>query len=261
MIKRNLLTALIIIILLIAYAIFYPKNDNQTEDLVASGHPAWPPIMYQKGDQIVGAGTEIVSMIFSDLGIKSTFKFSGSWDEVQKKTKEGSIDVLVAAYKTKERETYMDYSIAYTVDPVSLIVKKGKTFSYGKWDDLIGKKGVMTIGDSYGQGFDNFIKEKLTLENVKTPKEAFDLVINGEVDYFVYALYSAQDYIFKNKLSDKIEILPKYISTEDFYITISKKSSFAKFLPQINKSIEKYIKDGTIKKIIEKHKNSLWNKE
>jgi polar amino acid transport system substrate-binding protein len=260
-IMRKIINALVGLIVVILLIYWFSTKSQPTKVLVASGHPAWPPIMYQQDDQIVGAGPEIVKKIFTELGVKTVFKYEGTWDVVQSKAKAGTVDVLVAAYKTKERETYMDYSIAYTVDPVVLVVKKGKAFPYDKWEDLIGKKGVVTIGDSYGQDFDNFIKEKLSVEKATTLKEAFDLLDQEKADYFVYALYSTQDYIFKNKISDKVEILSKYVSTENFYMTISKKSSFAKLLPKVNTLLEKYVKDGTVKQIIEKNKQSLWSEK
>jgi polar amino acid transport system substrate-binding protein len=250
------LVALILLILLVFCC--FIKNESK-EQFVVSGHPAWPPIMYQEGDKIVGAGPEIVAKIFTDLGIQAAFKYEGSWNLVQDKAKTGSVDVLVAAYKTAERETYMDYSIPYTIDPIVLVVKKGRTFTYDKWEDLLGKRGVVTIGDSYGQDFDNFIKENLNPQEVETPAEAFALLDKEEVDYFVYALYSAEDYIFKNKISEQVEIIPQYVSSENFYLTISKKSSLIKLLPEINSLLEKYKNDGTIDQVIESNKQALWD--
>ncbi len=255
--KKKTTNRVIILIVIVLVAWYFVKNQTPKE-LTISGHPEWPSIMYQQGDQIVGAGPEIAIKIFEELGVEAISKYEGSWDLVQEKAKSGEVDVLVAAYKTTERETYMDYSIPYTVDPVVLVVKKDKAFSYDKWEDLIDKKGVVTIGDSYGQDFDNFIKESLTVQSVNTPEEAFTLLSNEEVDYFVYALYSAQDYIFKNKLADQVEIVPNYVSTENFYLTISKESPFIELLPEVNDLLKKYKDDGTIDQIIEKHNKSLW---
>lgn len=259
--KKILIIVIGLLIIGVGFGFYYFIKNQPAKELTASGHPAWPPIMYQQDNQIVGAGPEIINKIFADLGVKVVSKYEGAWDIVQDKAKNGLIDVLVAAYKTAERETYMDYSIPYTVDPVVLVVKKGKTFTYDKWEDLINKKGVVTIGDSYGQDFDNFMKEKLSPKKVSTPEEAFALLEKEEADYFVYALYSAEDYIFKNKLSAQVEIIPKYVSTENFYLTISKKSPFAKLMPQVNSFLEKYKNDGTIEQIIEKNKQALWNED
>ncbi len=266
--KFNLV--LIVVLILVGFWAFesFKNKETKTDDkktagkeLIASGHPAWPPIMYQDGEKIVGAGPDLVKKIFNDLGITVNSKFEGTWDVVQEKTKDGSIDVLAAAYKTAEREAYMDYSIPYTIDPVVLVVKKGKAFTYTKWDDLIGKRGVVTIGDSYGQDFDSFVKDKLSPKQVTTPEEAFALLDKGEADYFVYALYSAENYIFKNNLADKEEIIPQYVSTENFYITISKKSPFADLMPKVNNLLEKYKADGTIDRIIEENKQKLWGNQ
>ena len=221
--------------------------------LVASGHPEWAPIMSQSGDKIVGVGPELVEKIFNQLGIKAESNFTGSWDVVQAKARTGEVDVLAAAYKTNERETYMDYSAAYVKDPIAVFVNKENKFSYAKWDDLINKKGVATIGDSYGQEFDDYIASKLNVARVETVKQAFDMLAENQADYFLYALYSGNSEIKKQNFANKIEALPEYASTEDFYITISKKSPYVKYLAQVNEFIEKYKADGTIDALVKKY--------
>jgi len=222
---------------------------------VVSGHPEWPPIMWKDGDSIVGAGTDLVAKIATDLGIKTESKYTGLWDEVQAKAKSGEVDMLAAAYKTSERETYMDYSNEYTIDPISLFVKKGKSFNYEKWDDLIGKKGIATVGDSYGQELDDFIAAKLNVTRVNTVDEAFKALEESTADYFLYAFYSGEKAISDKNSKDKVEIIPKNVAEEKFYITISKKSDLIKYLPQINDLIEKYKADGTIDALILENKN------
>ncbi len=248
----------IIIIVIVLLGLSYLMRPKIVpREFIASGHPAWAPIMYQDDNLIVGAGPEIVAKIFNELGIKISFLYEGPWDFVQEKARSGEVDVLVAAYKTTERETYMDYSVPYTIDPVSLFVKKGKAFTFAKWDDLIGKKGLVTTGDSYGQEFDQFIKDKLRVTTVATPDEAFSRLLKGEADYFVYALYSGENALAANKnLKEQIEILPSYVSSENFYMTISKKSPLVKYLPQINQLLEKYKADGTISQTIANIKNA-----
>ncbi len=226
------------------------------KELIASGHPEWAPIMYKDGDKIAGAGMELAEKVFTELGVKVSPLYVGSWDEVQAKTKEGSVDVIVAAYRTPEREEYMTYSVPYTVDPVVLVTKKGKTLKYEKQEDLIGKKGLTTVGDSYGKEFDQFLAEKLKPTVVETPAEAFNLLEQGKADYFVYALYSAEGYIAKNKVADKFEIVAKPVSEENFYLTVSKKSPIAGMMQKINNLIEKYKADGTVDQLIEKNKQN-----
>lgn len=232
-------------------------NIDQEEIFIASGHEDWPPIMSRNGDEIVGAGPELLFMILNELGLNMESRYVGSWDIVQEKAKNGEIDMIVAAYKTPEREAYMDYTIAYTLDPVSIFVKKGNSFPFLNWDELVGKKGVVTKGDSYGQEFDAFIAEKLDVVIADSPSEAFALIISGEADYFVYAFYSGENALAKDEdLAEQIEILPNDVCAEDFYMTISKKSRLVGYLSQINQILQRLIDDGTVDELIEKNKNN-----
>jgi ABC-type amino acid transport substrate-binding protein len=235
-----------------------PAGSEMT--YTASGHPEWPPIMWKKDQAIIGVGPQLVKRIADELGFKVEAKYAGSWDEVQGKAKSGEVDLLAAAYKNTERETYMDYSTAYTTDPIALFVKNGKSFAYSEWNNLIGKKGVATTGDSYGQALDDFIATKLKVDRVKTVDEALSAIKNNQADYFIYALYSGKKVLAEKKMTDQFEILPKYAAEENFYITISKKSPLVKYLPQINELIAKYRNDGTIDWMIEENlKTSLGN--
>jgi polar amino acid transport system substrate-binding protein len=233
------------------------KATYYNEVFIASGHPAWPPIMYQEGNEIIGAGPELVLMILNELGLNAESRFVGSWDVVQDKARSGEIDAIVAAYKTPERETYMGYSIAYATDPVSIFVKKGESFPFENFDNLLGKLGVITRGDSYGEEFDQFIQENLSsFIVVDSPSDAFELIITGEADYFVYALYAGEE-AMKNDpvLAEQIEILPKNIAEPDFYITISKESRLIGYLSQINQILQRFIDNGTVNELIQKYKN------
>ena len=54
-------------------------------------------------------------------------------------------------------------------------------------------------------------------------------------------------------LSGQYESLPNYVSSENFYITISKKSQLNTYLTKINQILQKYKDDGTIENIIKKY--------
>ncbi len=243
----------IIILAAIAGGAWYYTQERDRA-VVASGHPEWTPIMYAKDGTIQGAGPALVSKILTDLGLTVSFPESGTWDEVQAKAKTGDLDMLVAAYKTDERLTYMEYSDAYTTDPVAVFVKKGAAFPFGNNEDLIGKRGIAMVGDSYGQTFDDFSKEKLALARVATNAEAFGLLERGEADYFVYSLFAGEAYMRAQGGEPMFEALPNYVDEPNFYITISKQSPFVKYLPKINELIAKYKADGTIDALIAEHK-------
>jgi polar amino acid transport system substrate-binding protein len=232
-----------------------PTGPGAKLGIIASGHPEWPPIMFRSGSAIDGAGPALVKKIFADLGVTVEVPFRGTWDEVQAKAKSGEVDILVAAYKTSERETYMLYSDPYTTDPVAIFVAKGKAFAFDNWDVLVGKKGIAMVGDSYGQTFDDFAKNRLALTRVTTSTQAFDLVASGQADYLLYSLYAGDDYLKKAAAAARFESLPKFVNEENFYVTISKKSPYVTYLSLINRQLAKYKADGTIAGLIAQYKN------
>lgn len=243
----------VVLVVAIIVGVWYAMAGTM-KPAVASGHPEWPPIMYQNGDVIDGAGPALVKKIFTDLGLSVSFPATGAWDVVQSKAKSGEVDILVAAYKTDARLEYMNYSEEYTTDPIVLFVAKGKTFQFAKWDDLLNKKGVAMTGDSYGQEFDTYSAEKLHFTHVDTTQEALDMVKNGQADYFIYSLYAGTVMLGKTNQADQFESLPTQVAAEHFYITISKKSPYVKYMPQINAAIQKYRADGTIDALVEQYK-------
>jgi polar amino acid transport system substrate-binding protein len=245
--------AVVVVLIIIAgvWAFGGKSSDTQgAQAAVASGHPEWPPIMFKNGDVIDGAGPALVKKIFDSIGIPVSFPYAGTWDQVQAKARTGEVDVLVAAYKTDERQTYMDYSDPYTVDPIVLFVAKGKAFPFETWDALKAKKGVAMIGDSYGQEFDDFSSTSLKLARVATTDEALAMVLKGDADYFIYSLYAGNVQLNNTNQADKFEHIEKPVANENFYITISKKSPLVSYMPQINEAIAKYKADGTIEALV-----------
>jgi polar amino acid transport system substrate-binding protein len=249
-IPKAALAAALLVCLAACQSSSSPTSPGAAHRLTVSGHPEWPPVMFRSGAAIDGAGPALVRKIFADLKISAAFEYQGAWDEVQAKARTGAVDVLVAAYKTTERQGYMLYSEPYTTDPIALFVAKGKAFPFGSWDVLIGRKGVAMVGDSYGQQFDDFAAAKLQLTRAGTVAQAFDLIASGQADYFLYSLYAGDDELKKTGAAGRFESLPTYVSEEPFYLTISRKSPLVTYLPLINQQLEKYMADGTVKALI-----------
>ncbi len=223
------------------------------ETVVVSGHPEYPPIMWREGDTIIGVGPELVKRAFGDLGVSVDCIFAGNWAQVQEAQKKGTVDVLAGVYLTEERKAAMEYSVPYTQDPVVLFVAKGKAFPFNKWEDLIGKRGTTTTGDSYGQKFDSFITAKLTMERAATVQENFEKLLSGKADYFIFAMYSGNFEARKLNILDKIEQIKKPATVEDFYISVGKGSKYVSLLPELNRKIERMAKDGTVESLIKKY--------
>jgi polar amino acid transport system substrate-binding protein len=181
----------------------YFNTPASTDIAIISAHPEYPPVMWNENDQIVGIGPDLAKLIFKDLGIKCESKYAGPWSRVIESGKNGNIDIISGIYLTEERAKFLDYTVAFMTDPVAVFYKKNSPINFNKWDDLIGKKGVTTLGDSWGEDFDKFIKDKLQMSRTEKVEQCLQILDSGRADYMIFALYPGIIQINKLKFQDK----------------------------------------------------------
>lgn len=217
--------------------------------LIVTGNPEAPPIVWENNGKLIGVGPEAATRILKNLQIPFLIKPTGTWDKVQKNAKNGRIDIIVSAYKNKDRLQYMEYSVPYLKSPVIIVVKKGNTFSFNSWNDLVGRKGVANVGESFGENFDTFIRKKLDVKYMPY-KRAFKLMELGTADYLIVDLYPAIIYSKLLNVEDKVEFLDNPATVQQFHLTLSKKSSFLSLLPKINRQIVKMKEEGVFTRMV-----------
>src|SRR4029077_2248090 len=159
--KRFLCLGAFVAVALTANATFAAEECAK---ITATGHPQYPVIAYKDGDNIAGAAPMLVEAIAKDLKVPLESKFMGSWSDAQAAARDGKADMIFGIYYNDERAAYLDYvKPAFMFDEVVVFVAKDKPFPYKDENDLIGKKGATNQGESYGNDFDAFIKDKLTV--------------------------------------------------------------------------------------------------
>ena len=224
------------------------------ETVKISGHLAYPPVMYRYGESIEGVGADFLRAVFKELGITVESKYVGNWARTWLEFKNGKIDILTGCYVNDERRLFAEFTTNYLVsDPMMVFVRKGNEFRFDKWEDLVGKKGGNTLGDSQGEKFDAFKQKYLNIELVSNRIQNYQKLKAGRIDYAIDGFYPARILFTKNGLEEKFVPLKTPLQTEYIYIAISKKSRFLKYLPYIDRALLKMRKDGTIDRLVDKH--------
>jgi polar amino acid transport system substrate-binding protein len=245
--KAVVLLVAIAALILLAGCVSAPSEEKKVA--VFSGHPDWFPNMGtdKNGIDNVGRGPNVTKLAFEPIGVTVYSKNLGSWEEVQELAKSGKIDGLVGAYITKEREKYYVFSIAYAFDNVTAFSLEEKGLVIDKKEDLLGKKGIATIGDSYGQTMDDYIVQaNLTMLRASSPEQAFILLKEGKGDYVIYSSDAGRNLIKKSGLSGITESEP--IARQSFHIAISRESKYVKDVDKIDLAIKDMIEKGTLPK-------------
>lgn len=103
-------------------------------------------------------------------------------------------------------------------------VNKDSKIQFNQREDLINLKGITVINNSFGQEFDNFAKEKLSIETVPSLTQAFRMMKLGRVDYLLYEESPARAYTQRLRIEDETHTIGSAISSEGMFLTLSHRS-------------------------------------
>jgi len=231
-----------------------PATAGECQKVIASAHPAYPPYHWNDGGSIVGASVDIHKIIFSELGIPFDAKFFGPWKRVLLNAEEGSFDFVMALKKTPARQAYLNFTEAPVFpNPFSVFVERTSLFPFEKWEDLVGKTGGKNAGDRYGQEFDEFANEALTIEDALTPELNYKKLIAGRIDYFIHSRYSGAAFLSTFGHGHLVTTLDKNINEGYIHSGFSKNSSCSELLPYLNKRYKELLEDGTAERLLNRN--------
>jgi len=239
-----------ILVALLAYSIF--STAQAATPLVISTLPSAPPHSWTQDGHFVGGSVEIVKRIFSEVNKDVTFitdriiPFTRSLMGVEN----GSVDLIVPLYINKKRTDYADFSVPLYSSHQVVVVNKSNPLKFNNLKDLEGLRGATILGYTFGNSqSSDFIKQH-PVTRVSSAKQLFEMLKRNRIDYFIYPLGPFRIELERTHYTDSFRSLPKPFFSAPLYLAISKKSPFAKQLPQVNQIIEKLKNDGTIDKIL-----------
>jgi polar amino acid transport system substrate-binding protein len=231
--------------------IIFSLNLVAKEPLIVSLHPSAHPYGWHKDKELKGASFELIKLIAKDLDIEIK-PIILPWARSIEDVKSGKIDIILTAFYTKDRAIDISFSTPYDEVVTSVFVAKDSDVIFNEPNDLKGLVGLTIVGDSQGDKWDKFEKEHLNVLRVVNMEQVFKMLVSKRADYVVFPKISTIREVKIMGYDDKIEPLPTPITSQGVYFGISKKSKYHKYLDLINQKIEKYKKDGTYAKFIDK---------
>lgn len=227
---------------------------KQCDQLIITGHPAYPPVAWAANGKLLGSSVTLVSNIAKGLGVEKVISMDfGSWEKAQQAIRDGRADVIFGIYKNPARAEYMHYiEPPYMLDPVSVVVRKGDVFQFTQWADLKGHRGVTNQGESYGSQFDAYIKSDLTVGRSNGVDQAFTQLLNKQADYLIIGTYPGKLEAKQLNLDSRVVFLPKSVLTADMYIAFSKKSKcYASLEKGFSAAIKKAVANNEVGQLVD----------
>ncbi len=244
----------------------YSKNIKTCNKIIVSGNSEYAPLIWRdkkNPKKLIGFAIELIEIAFKEINIPIEGKYVGNWARTQHEVKRGKVDILGGAYITKERQKFMDYIIPqFIMDPSVIFVHKDESFTYNRWEDLVGKTGGAPLGNSFGSEFDKFEKKNLQIERVSLLSQAFKKLLIKRNDYVIYGLYPGLAELEILGFQDKLTYLKKSVIEEGLYFTLSKKSpcNSKEIKSHLSKKVIEFTKQGLPDKLLKKYLK-IWKEQ
>jgi polar amino acid transport system substrate-binding protein len=258
--RASLALAFCALLTLAACATDSSKRSEKPKFALVGFNPSVPPMSSLEDGQLKGASVEIAKIVISSIPTEVRVTYAGPWNDVLNQAKEGKLDFVMGVFKTADRQAYLDFSIPYYSVPVSVCVKDGAAFPFTRWDDLMGRRGLMGIGESYGQDFDSFATEHLNITRMPL-KDCFTALVEGRADYLVVGQMAGMTASWQYGVDDDVEFLDIPVTTQSYHIAVSKLSPFREDLAKVNQRILALNVEGTAEHLVAKGLIMWKNKE
>ncbi|MFD1008968.1 substrate-binding periplasmic protein [Oceanisphaera ostreae] len=221
---------------------------SSSKTLTACGHPMYPPLSWEQDGELVGIAPHLVHKLLAEHGYTVNMQVFGNWERCQLAARQGKVDLIVAAYKTRQREQYFLFSDTPIVaDPVGIFTHFGNG-SVSPWS-LDGKTWGLLFGDSFGDDFDQASARRLHVERVSTGEQNFRKLALGRIDYMPIGLSTGKLQAQKLGLTGQIFPLPELLTLEYYHLALPKSSRLEPLLPALSARLQALTDDHYIQRI------------
>lgn len=218
-------------------------------ELIACGHPAYPPVSWVAQGELRGLAPTLVRELFGALGLKVRLEAFGNWKRCLLEVRTGRADIVVAAYRNREREQQFAFSGQYVVaDPIVLFVRRDRAFAFHDWDDLRGRTVGLLLGDSFGERFDRFAESAFTVERVSSGVQNVRKLVLGRIDFMPIGRDSGRLQSRRLDYDEHVMALPQPLVTEYYHVAVRRGSALEAVLPEIDRRLAALHADGSIER-------------
>jgi polar amino acid transport system substrate-binding protein len=128
--------------------------------LTYSTNPSYPPYDWAEDEaSFRGASTELLSMLLPP-GVQAR-PVVVPWKRALALAAEHKVDLILSVRDTPEWRRFLEFmSNQAFPNPIAVFVRRDHAFPFRTWQDLKGKHGGVSLGDTFGGGFDAYWHEQ-----------------------------------------------------------------------------------------------------
>ncbi|MDP5290932.1 transporter substrate-binding domain-containing protein [Oceanimonas sp. CHS3-5] len=232
------------LLLLLLPALAWAKPPTIT----ACGHPVYPPLSWEQNGELTGIAPHLARKLLAEQGYQVDMRVFGNWERCQLAARQGKVDLIVAAYKTRAREKDFLFSATPIVaDPVVLFTHFGNG-SRVPWNLTTQTLGLL-FGDSFGDEFDHLTAHHPHVERVSTGEQNFHKLALGRIDYMPIGLATGKLQTQKLGLTGQVQPLPELLTLEHYHLAVPRGSRLSPLLPALSARLRELAENRYIEQI------------
>ena len=255
---RNSILGLNVYSIFVVLLILFPVNSRAqaSEKEITFSYTEWRPILYQDQGIPKGLYIDILKELFEvELGLGLSYR-QRPWKRAQVEVEEGKSDLLITI-PTEERRKYALISeqpifplyfgiYTYTGHPKLEQIEEIKTIQDIIDLDLV---AVSNLGNGWH-------KENVEDQGVATflatqDKSIAKILSMRRGDIMIEPPVAMNDVIKRNNLTEQLVLTKARFGPTNLHILLSRKSKHRDKMPNINRALNRMIKDGRLQRMID----------
>ena len=250
--------------ILVSLLIAFSSVANSGEKLTWCAYYDGRPWIYPINAQYDGVLIEQLAIFEKNNNIKTTVIEDLPWKRCLREVEIGNVDMVLGAYKTKERER----SFLFSSEPIFTNVSKINAYSASNNEKMLSVNSLKQMkefsvarvrSDSHGKVIDDFIASlpKRNVKDLNNHKQVIKRVISGQSDYFFYT--EPQLRLLLQKENINMDLFRKVIELEDraqAYLIFSKNSDiYKKYNDKYMSAVREYYSKHDLEEKLKYHES------
>ena len=227
--------------------------QGQCDRVVVTADPSYPPMHWYDGETLQGASIEIAKRVLSDLGLAYEVRYQGPFPRIMTLAQRGEVDMVATLKKTPEREAFLLYPKTPALsNTVAVFGAREHSFDFNDRADLVGLRGGITRGNVFGGGVDEYLKDKLNIQESNSPESNFEKLALGRLDYFITGYYTGMALLLKRGDEERFVVKTPFLIDTPNYLVLTRNGKCADKLEQIDARLALLKKNGVLDELIRK---------
>ena len=198
---------------------------GKCERLVVTGSPDAPPYLWrdpQDPAHLMGANADLLKEAASQMGVKIELLFGGKRSQALEEVRTGRMDLLAdMPLNSNELESLDFIHPPVAQNEIVVWTRAGHAQPFNALADLQGHSGAISEKTRITQGFDNAIKEHLSLEKQSNLTQAFQKLMQGQVEFVLAGRYAGMALAQTLNMADDLQVQPLPLDRPGLYLALS----------------------------------------